>query len=209
MATPVWKGHVSFGLVSIPVKLYRAARPDKVEFRQVHEATGSRVRQTLYCEPGEAIDDAESKVSEPPSAQQVRQRTIPFPSPTAPVQVSRSSADIKDTSVHGRHGQTRTLNGTARRIDGCPRGPANASANHPLRVATFRIGVAAYVKNLLRLTCQAGRLIAIVRAPEPVREVKAKESTVLQDQTPFASEPLRTVQTCCDPAPLTNELPTT
>jgi DNA end-binding protein Ku len=51
MATPVWKGHLSFGLVSIPVKLYRAARADKVEFRQVHEATGSRVRQALYREP--------------------------------------------------------------------------------------------------------------------------------------------------------------
>jgi hypothetical protein len=54
MATPVWKGHLSFGLVSIPVKLYRAARADKVEFRQVHEATGSRVRQALYREPAQS-----------------------------------------------------------------------------------------------------------------------------------------------------------
>lgn len=90
MATPVWKGHLSFGLVSIPVKLFRAARPDKVEFRQVHEATGSRVRQTLYREPGEATEDTEAKVSESASEQQARQKTIPFPSPTAPVQVSRS-----------------------------------------------------------------------------------------------------------------------
>jgi DNA end-binding protein Ku len=47
MATSVWKGHLTFGLVSIPVKLYRAARADKVGFRQVHEATGTRVRQAL------------------------------------------------------------------------------------------------------------------------------------------------------------------
>ena len=68
MATPVWKGHLSFGLVSIPVKLFRAARPDKVEFRQVHEATGSRVRQALYCEPQEGISSAQSELSEPSSA---------------------------------------------------------------------------------------------------------------------------------------------
>ena len=64
MATPVWKGHLSFGLVSIPVKLYRAARADKVEFRQVHEATGSRVRQALYREPQEeGFERAEPKLS--------------------------------------------------------------------------------------------------------------------------------------------------
>ena len=54
MATSVWKGHLTFGLVSIPVKLYRAARPEKVGFRQVHEATGARVRQTLCRDPEEA-----------------------------------------------------------------------------------------------------------------------------------------------------------
>ena len=51
MATPVWKGHLTFGLVSIPVKLCRAARSEKVSFRQVHEATGTRVRQALWREP--------------------------------------------------------------------------------------------------------------------------------------------------------------
>jgi DNA end-binding protein Ku len=53
MATSAWKGHLTFGLVSIPVKLYRAARADKVELRQVHQRTGTRVRQALYCEPQE------------------------------------------------------------------------------------------------------------------------------------------------------------
>jgi len=36
MAATVWKGHLSFGLVSIPVRLYRAARAEKVSFRQLH-----------------------------------------------------------------------------------------------------------------------------------------------------------------------------
>jgi DNA end-binding protein Ku len=50
MASTVWKGHLTFGLVSIPVKLYRAARPEKVSFRQLHQATGTRVRQQLVAE---------------------------------------------------------------------------------------------------------------------------------------------------------------
>ena len=29
MATTIWKGHLSFGLVSVPVKLSRAARAEK------------------------------------------------------------------------------------------------------------------------------------------------------------------------------------
>ncbi len=41
MATTIWKGHLSFGLVSIPVQLCRAARAEKMAFRQVHEASGS------------------------------------------------------------------------------------------------------------------------------------------------------------------------
>jgi DNA end-binding protein Ku len=36
MAAAVWKGHLSFGLVSIPVRLYRAARAEKIVFRQLH-----------------------------------------------------------------------------------------------------------------------------------------------------------------------------
>ena len=41
MAATVWKGHLSFGLVSIPVRLYRAARAEKVSFRQLHRPSQS------------------------------------------------------------------------------------------------------------------------------------------------------------------------
>lgn len=51
MATAVWKGHLTFGLVSIPVKLFRAARPEKVSFRQLHARTGARIRHALIAEP--------------------------------------------------------------------------------------------------------------------------------------------------------------
>ena len=49
MASTVWKGHLTFGLVSLPVRLYSAARSESVSFNQLHKEDGSRVRQVLYC----------------------------------------------------------------------------------------------------------------------------------------------------------------
>jgi DNA end-binding protein Ku len=49
MATTVWKGHLTFGLVSFPVRLYSAARSESVSFNQLHKADGSRIKQVLYC----------------------------------------------------------------------------------------------------------------------------------------------------------------
>jgi len=49
MASTVWKGHLTFGLVSLPVKLYSAARSETVSFNQLHKTDHSRVKQVLYC----------------------------------------------------------------------------------------------------------------------------------------------------------------
>src|SRR6476620_11789670 len=49
MASTVWKGHLTFGLVSFPVKLYSAARSESISFNQLHKTDNSRVRQVLYC----------------------------------------------------------------------------------------------------------------------------------------------------------------
>src|ERR1700674_2864484 len=50
MASTVWKGHLTFGLVSFPVRLYSAARSESVSFNQLHKHDGSRVKQVLYCQ---------------------------------------------------------------------------------------------------------------------------------------------------------------
>src|SRR4051794_13773147 len=50
MASTVWKGHLTFGLVSLPVKLFSAARGETVNFNQLHKDDHSRVKQTLYCQ---------------------------------------------------------------------------------------------------------------------------------------------------------------
>jgi DNA end-binding protein Ku len=49
MASTVWKGYISFGLVSVPVRLYAAARAEHVSFNQIHEPCGSRIKQQTYC----------------------------------------------------------------------------------------------------------------------------------------------------------------
>ena len=50
MASTVWKGHLTFGLVSLPVKLYSAARSETVGFNQLHKTDHSRIRQVVYCQ---------------------------------------------------------------------------------------------------------------------------------------------------------------
>jgi len=46
----IWKGTISFGLVTIPVKVYSATEEKDISFRQVHEADGGRIRYRRVCE---------------------------------------------------------------------------------------------------------------------------------------------------------------
>ncbi len=45
----IWKGAVSFGLVSVPVKLYSATESHDISFRQVHAKDGGRIRYQRIC----------------------------------------------------------------------------------------------------------------------------------------------------------------
>jgi DNA end-binding protein Ku len=56
----VWKGTISFGLVSIPVRLVSATEEKDVSFRQVRRSDGSRVRYRRVAEAdGEEVPYAE------------------------------------------------------------------------------------------------------------------------------------------------------
>ncbi|SCE65181.1 DNA end-binding protein Ku [Micromonospora purpureochromogenes] len=46
----IWKGAVSFGLVSIGVKLYSATEEKDIRFHQVHRADGGRIRYKRTCQ---------------------------------------------------------------------------------------------------------------------------------------------------------------
>ena len=49
MPRPLWKGAISFGMVSIPIKLYTATEDKDVRFNMLHEKDHSRVKQKLFC----------------------------------------------------------------------------------------------------------------------------------------------------------------
>lgn len=49
MATSVWKGHLTFGLISIPVRMFTAARGERISFNQLHKECHSRLKQPLTC----------------------------------------------------------------------------------------------------------------------------------------------------------------
>ncbi|HYC76870.1 MAG TPA: Ku protein [Planctomycetota bacterium] len=44
MARPIWKGHISFGLVNVPVGLYAAEKRSEISFRMLDGRDRSRVR---------------------------------------------------------------------------------------------------------------------------------------------------------------------
>src|SRR5579872_3676434 len=57
MAAVVWKGFVSFGLVTFPVRLFAAARAEHVQFHMLHRKDLSRVKEVWYCaEENKPID---------------------------------------------------------------------------------------------------------------------------------------------------------
>ena len=60
MPRSIWKGAVSFGLVTIPVKLYGATEEKDIQFRQVHPADGGRIKYKRVCDVcGEEVAYAE------------------------------------------------------------------------------------------------------------------------------------------------------
>jgi DNA end-binding protein Ku len=50
MASSVWKGQLTFGLVSMPVRLSTAARAETISFNQLHKSDGSRIKQMIFCQ---------------------------------------------------------------------------------------------------------------------------------------------------------------
>ncbi|MEV6471733.1 Ku protein [Streptomyces sp. NPDC051657] len=56
----IWNGAISFGLVSIPIKLINATENHSISFRQIHLADGGRIRYRKVCE----LDEEEVSGSE-------------------------------------------------------------------------------------------------------------------------------------------------
>ena len=57
MAASVWTGYLTFGLISMPVRLFSGARGARVSFHMLHRDDNTRVRQQLYCPSDDKVLD--------------------------------------------------------------------------------------------------------------------------------------------------------
>ncbi len=49
MAASVWSGYLTFGLISMPVRLFSGARSSGISFNMLHRPDRQRVKQQYYC----------------------------------------------------------------------------------------------------------------------------------------------------------------
>lgn len=55
MASTIWKGYITFGLISIPIRMFAAARTDRISFNMLHEPCSTRIKQQLFCPTCERV----------------------------------------------------------------------------------------------------------------------------------------------------------
>jgi DNA end-binding protein Ku len=55
MPRPIWKGAITFGMISIPVKLFGATESKDIAFNNLHKTCKSRLKQKRWC----PVDDRE------------------------------------------------------------------------------------------------------------------------------------------------------
>lgn len=55
MAASVWSGYLTFGLISMPVRLYSGARGERISFHMLHRDDNTRVKQQLWCPTDERV----------------------------------------------------------------------------------------------------------------------------------------------------------
>lgn len=49
MAASVWSGYLTFGLISMPVRLFSGARSSNISFHMLHRPDHVRIKQQLFC----------------------------------------------------------------------------------------------------------------------------------------------------------------
>ena len=55
MPASVWSGYLTFGLISMPVRLFSGARSTRIGFHMLHRDDNTRVKQQLYCPNDERV----------------------------------------------------------------------------------------------------------------------------------------------------------
>src|SRR5256885_3486464 len=101
MARAVWTGTISFGLVSVPVRLYPATRRKDVRFHEIDRLSGQRIRHQRVVEPAPFLPTLEStRTMRPDTGPEARgvvfSKPAPFPTtrPVAPEAQPVAAADV-------------------------------------------------------------------------------------------------------------------
>src|SRR3954447_12064880 len=100
MASTVWRGYLTFGLVSIPVRLFRAARAERVSLKRLYRAPTTSRSFASHKEPDDASeeDDAVAAVSheniEEPRGDEPVSSISPVLAPVQQVSVRHGSDEI-------------------------------------------------------------------------------------------------------------------
>jgi DNA end-binding protein Ku len=55
MASSVWSGYLTFGLISMPVRLFSGARGNSISFHMLHRTDNTRIKQQLWCPHDERV----------------------------------------------------------------------------------------------------------------------------------------------------------
>ena len=80
MAASVWKGHLIFGMVSFPIRLFSAARSETISFNMLHKDDHSRIKQMTYCQlEDKPIPRSETPASFLANAGRISSCAIPAP----------------------------------------------------------------------------------------------------------------------------------
>ena len=104
MASTVWRGFVTFGLISIPVRLFRAARAERVSFRRLYRAEPPRREREMPIEdepeppmtavPGKGRRHIEPSVPAVVSSSAAAQAAPPVLAPVQQVSIRKGSDKI-------------------------------------------------------------------------------------------------------------------
>ncbi len=101
MASTVWRGYISFGLISIPVRLFRAARAERISLRRLHrEPAGVQERSSAYSEEIDRPSPVFARGPQSLSSQAaLRSVTAPSAAPAEQAQAASVLTPVKQVSV--------------------------------------------------------------------------------------------------------------
>ena len=104
MASTVWRGYVTFALISIPVRLYRAARAEKVAFRRLRREEPSENTERISRTQIDSLPGQPSTASgsgELGQRSESRLKLVPGRTPSdAEPDVSPTRFDSRSTSLY-------------------------------------------------------------------------------------------------------------